>query len=235
VVRAGRALPVSRSDQPGAARRTALTESFEQIASASRWRSACTTLGLSGGEEERSRLLRGWSTSGRHYHTVEHLASCLLELDDACDFATAPAEVELALWFHDAIYRSWRNDNEARSAEWARQFLLKHGAASDIAFNVHRYVMATAHAAGALDGDAALVVDIDLSILGKPQPVYDAFERNVRKEYWWVPRRRFSAARSRVLRSFLARPSIYHWPSFRQRYEASARENLERAVQALEP
>jgi predicted metal-dependent HD superfamily phosphohydrolase len=93
--------------------------------------------------------------------------------------------------------------------------------------------LATAHVADALTGDAALVVDIDLSILGRPQQVYDQFEKNVRREYWWVPRRRYVAARREILQSFLARSAIYHWPQFQELYEATARVNLERAIDAL--
>ena len=206
----------------------------QPIASAARWDRACESLGISNGERERSRLLRAWSSLGRHYHTVRHLESCLLELDDASTLARSAAEVELALWFHDAIYRTHRNDNESRSADWAVRFLTEHGAAADVVSNIRDFVMATAHAAVTLNGDAALVVDIDLSILGKPPAVYDEFERNVRKEYWWVPRTRFANARCGILRSFLDRPSIYHWPHVRERYEASARVNLARAIHALQ-
>jgi predicted metal-dependent HD superfamily phosphohydrolase len=104
-----------------------------------------------------------------------------------------------------------------------------------MAERVHGLVMATAHMAGELSGDAALVVDIDLSILGKPARIYDEFERNVRREYWWVPRARFAAARCAILRSFLARPAIYSVASIRDRYEAAARTNLGRALKALAP
>jgi predicted metal-dependent HD superfamily phosphohydrolase len=205
----------------------------KQVASAARWVSVCESMGITNGHEEHARLLRGWSSMGRHYHTVEHLAACLLEFDGARDLAQSPTEVELALWFHDAVYRTWRSDNESRSAEWAARFLVKHGANTHTVTNVRKLVMATAHVADRLTGDAALVVDVDLSILGQPQPMYDQFERNVRREYWWVPKRRFITARTGILRSFLERPSIYHGSRFCERYEAPARANLERAIRAL--
>jgi predicted metal-dependent HD superfamily phosphohydrolase len=155
-------------------------------------------------------------------------------LDGARDLAGSPAEVELALWFHDAVYRTYRKDNETRSAEWAARFLTGHGAAPGVVSNVRDYVMATAHAFTQLTGDAALVVDIDLSILGQQSAVYARFEQNVRREYWWVSKRRFTAARCAILRSFLERPFIYHGPRFRERYEAMARANLASAIRTLE-
>jgi predicted metal-dependent HD superfamily phosphohydrolase len=82
-------------------------------------------------------------------------------------------------------------------------------------------------------GDAALVVDIDLSMLGQPERVYQEFERNVRREYWWVSRRRYVAGRCAILESFLKKPSIYRYPEFERRDEAPARANLAAAIAGL--
>jgi predicted metal-dependent HD superfamily phosphohydrolase len=211
----------------------AASDEAEQIPSAARWQRVCEGIGLADATREHSRLVRAWSTRGRHYHTLQHLAACLLEFDGARGLAQKAGEVELALWFHDAVYRTYRKDNELRSAEWAAEFLSGRGAAADAVARVRGHVLATPHASVELEGDAALAVDIDLSILGRPPAVYDEFERNVRKEYWWVPRRRFAAARRAILQSFLDRPSIYHWPHFREHYEVDARANLARALAAL--
>ncbi len=62
--------------------------------------------------------------------------------------AERPAEVELALWFHDAVYRTFRKDNELQSAVWANDFLEANGAKKDCVARVRALVMATAH----LDG-----------------------------------------------------------------------------------
>jgi predicted metal-dependent HD superfamily phosphohydrolase len=86
----------------------------------------------------------------------------------------------------------------------------------------------------AVDDDARLVVDIDLSILGQDELVYDQFERSVREEYKWVPWFLYRRKRTEILRGFLDRESIYATEPFRQRYETAARTNLERAIRALE-
>jgi predicted metal-dependent HD superfamily phosphohydrolase len=206
---------------------------MSDLTSIERWRAVCDALGVVDVDLEHRRLIRAWSQWGRHYHTLHHLAACLHELDAARAVAERPAEVELALWFHDAIYRTYRNDNEERSANWAERFLASRHAAPETISRVTHMVRATAHGAAELAGDVALVVDIDLSILGQPEAVYDEFERNVRKEYWWVSKKRYRTARREILQSFLARPTIYCWQPFRQRYEASARRNLERSIRAL--
>ena len=203
------------------------------VVSLARWRVVCSALGASDCDREHQKLLRTWAGFGRHYHTVDHLTACLREFDRARSLAARPAEVELGLWFHDAIYRTYRSDNEARSAEWAARFLASHGVSSDVVSRVRELILVTAHSAAVLTADAALVADVDLSILGQPTVVYDEFERNVRKEYWWVPKRRYGDARSRILQGFLARAAIYHWPHFRESYEEAARKNLRRAIDAL--
>src|SRR5687768_17503475 len=98
-----------------------------------RWRSVCSALRLVEVDDEYAAVIRGWKSWGRHYHTLTHLTACLRELDTAQKLAERPAEVELALWFHDAVYRTYRFDNEARSAEWAARFVVEHGGAPEAA------------------------------------------------------------------------------------------------------
>jgi predicted metal-dependent HD superfamily phosphohydrolase len=84
--------------------------------------------------------------------------------------------VALALWYHDAIYWPWSGHNEARSADWARQFLLGQGLPTTLAETVHQHVMDTRHTPGALTGDALWVVDIDLAILGAEPARFAEYE-----------------------------------------------------------
>ncbi len=198
-----------------------------------RWRAICDAIGLRDVDDEHSKLMRAWRGWGRRYHALEHLVACLRELADARHLAQHPAEVELALWFHDAVYRTYRSNNERQSANWAGRFMERHGAAKEVTSRVHGLVLATTHTGNDLDGDQQLIADIDLAILGQPRPIYDQFERAIRREYWWVSRARYVAGRGTILRSFLARPAIYHWPHFRERYEDRARDNVQRAIAAL--
>jgi len=212
-----------------------MAEQSDAVATPARWERLCRGLAVAADERTYRQLIKAWSGFGRYYHSLAHLEACLWEFDRISANATRPAEVEAALWFHDAVYKTYSKVNEARSAEWAVKFLSAHGAKNDAVARIREYILATQHAATGLLGDAALVIDIDLSILGQPPTIYDQFERNVRKEYWWVRKGRFAAARIAVLQSFLNRPHIYGSTLLRTRYESAARSNLERAIDALRP
>ena len=61
-------------------------------------------------------LLQAYSEPQRHYHTLQHLAECLQLQSESAHLAQHPAEIAIALWFHDAVYDVKAHDNEARSA-----------------------------------------------------------------------------------------------------------------------
>ena len=199
------------------------------------WRRAWADVGTGAADEPlRQRLLAAWREPERRYHTLQHLAECLAHLEPVRALAAAPAEVELGLWFHDAIYDVRRHDNEARSADWARDALAAAGAAAGTGVRVHDLVLATRHAAAAQTPDAKLLVDIDLAILGAPVERFAQYEAQVREEYAWVDDATFRRRRREVLTAFLARPTIYATDPFRSRLEAAARANLERSIRQLE-
>ena len=82
--------------------------------------------------------------------------------------------------------------------------------------------------------DCALFLDMDLAILGSPAAEFDAYEREVRREYGWVAEPTWIAGRRAVLMGFLARPEIYITAQFRTTYEAAARRNLTQALARLD-
>ena len=93
------------------------------------WNAAWQALGAraDGLDALLSALLACYREPHRHYHTVQHLDECFERLAPLRDRAAHPAEVEVALWFHDAVYDVQRHDNEARSATWAVDALTARG------------------------------------------------------------------------------------------------------------
>jgi len=198
------------------------------------WRRSWRELGQPAADEDLfRRLVACWSEPHRHYHTLQHLYECLDLFDGVRATAQRPGEIELALWFHDAFYDPRREDNEERSAEWARDSVLEAGLPAPVAARLHALVMATRHEAVPQDADAQLLVDVDLAILGSEPARFDESDEQIRLEYAHVPEDEFRAGRRRVLGEFLARPRLYSTPYFQSRFERQARENLARALARL--
>ena len=175
-------------------------------------------------------LVRRYSEPHRACHALAHVADCLEELEPARTLANDVIAVELALWFHDAVYDTHRSDNEKRSASLATEVAQSMGLPGAARECVTGLILATRHDAVPSAGDEALVVDIDLAILGQPRERFDEYERQIRIEYAWVPRMIFDVKRKQILRALLERPTIYTTPHFRDRYEHAARENLRRSL-----
>lgn len=195
------------------------------------WRRAWQGVGAKGdGAAWRDALLRRYAEPHRHYHTLQHLDECLAGFEAVAGQAQQPALVELALWFHDAIYDVRSRRNEEASADWAHQFLRGAGVTEEDARGVHALVLVTRHDSLPQDADARLLVDIDLSILGAARARFDEYECQIRAEYAHVPGVLFRFKRRQILRAFLDRPWIYATEYFRSRLEIPARENLARAL-----
>ena len=200
------------------------------------WLSAWSALGVERSSALLSihaELISRYSEPHRYYHTMQHLGECIGRLQDLKAFIPHPGEVEIALWFHDAIYDTRRTDNEALSAQWATDVALTLGASEAAAARLQNLVMATQHAAEPIGPDAQALVDVDLSILGARVERFAEYEHQIRQEYAWVPESMFKSKRAAVLKQFLEKPHIYCTPLFRQRYEARARTNLEYSLSML--
>lgn len=179
-------------------------------------------------------VLRGrWSESHRAYHTLQHLDECLALFAEHRASARDADAVETALWLHDAVYDPRRDDNEARSAALARELLCAHDVADARIAHVEAMIRATTHAAMSANPDTRLVCDIDLAILGAAPPRFAEYEAQIRQEYAWVPMPVYRATRASVLDRLLARATLYQTSAFRARFEAAARENLQRSLAAL--
>jgi predicted metal-dependent HD superfamily phosphohydrolase len=176
------------------------------------------------------RLIACWSEGHRRYHTLQHLGECLDLLDDVRAHARRPAEVALALWFHDAFYEPHRGDNEERSAQWARISIQQAGLSDEVADRVHGLVMTTRHGGVPQEPDARLMVDIDLAILGAEPSRFDEYERQIRAEYAHLADGEFRAGRRRLLERLAGRPTIYCTGHFQQELEQRARQNLQRGL-----
>jgi predicted metal-dependent HD superfamily phosphohydrolase len=182
---------------------------------------------------------RRYAEPQRFYHDWRHIEELLRLFVEIRGRLAQPEAVLCAILYHDAVYDPQRSDNEARSAE-----LLVARASADFEplaiQRARRLVEATARheiPADVADGeraDAALFLDMDLAILGAPAERFDEYERQIRREYAHVPEEQFRVGRTRVLRTFLARETLFLSDWGRGRFDQAARSNMRRSLDRLE-
>ncbi|WP_210515799.1 HD domain-containing protein [Hymenobacter terricola] len=178
-------------------------------------------------------LAAAYQAPTRHYHTLQHIEN-LLNRVAAADLQD-PVVVQLAVWFHDAVYNALKSDNEARSAAQALAFLqdstLEPARQQRVAFLIGRTADHTQPQPPA-DADLLHFLDADLSILGAPEADYWAYARHVRQEYRRVPDLLYRPGRRKVLAKMLDAPVLYHTPALRTELDAAARRNLAAEIAA---
>jgi predicted metal-dependent HD superfamily phosphohydrolase len=195
--------------------------------------------GLEGLPDLLPELARRYAEPHRAYHGIDHiaaLAQLFVEVARGPGWH-APIEVALAVLFHDAIYEPGRPDNEDRSAELAIELLRDTpiSQAVDVS-RISEMIRATKshdQLTHADDHDLAHFIDADMSIIGTPPDVYDAYAQAVRREFSSVSSPMFNRGREAFLAKQLTRTSLFHTPWFRARYEDAARANLARELATL--
>lgn len=197
-----------------------------------RWESLWFSLGASAPAGSFDDILGRYTEPHRAYHGVKHIEHCLDQFEGLRRLANRPELVELALWLHDAVYDTRASDNEAKSADLSRR-LLEEAGVPGLADVITSMIMATTHQDVPPMGDAALVSDIDLSILGADLDEYDLYTTEVRQEYSWVPEEAFRSGRLKVLYSFSKRTRIFDHPPCFDRWERRARANLDHEMAKL--
>jgi predicted metal-dependent HD superfamily phosphohydrolase len=178
----------------------------------------------------REQLVAAYGAPGRHYHNFAHIEDCLAALARIENLSAHEREVlSEAIWWHDVIYDATRADNEELSAQLAEQHVRQ-----DIGAEVARLIRLTrTHDVQSGDRLGAILISIDLSILGAEPARYDAYAAAIRQEFIHVPERDYRAGRARVLGHFAARPAIFPDAAFAAKYDRQARENLARELASL--
>ncbi len=180
-------------------------------------------------------LLARWAEPQRRYHTTDHLAAVLGHVDRLAEHAADPDTVRLAAWFHDAVYRPDRSENEERSAALAERALPEAGLTAARTAMVARLVRLTAgHDPAADDRDGQVLCDADLAVLAGSPAEYAGYAAAVREEYAFVPDPLFRAGRADVLRGLLALPALFGTGYGARHWERPARRNLAAELALLE-
>ncbi|MAC89742.1 hypothetical protein [Maricaulis sp.] len=199
-----------------------------------RWHAQMNALGWKTGESAIDGILAAYGEPHRRYHGLSHLIYIFDRLDGLHDTLTEPARVWMAAWYHDILYDTHRKDNEARSADRASAELPGLGADPGLVGRVDALIRATAsHQDGGQDNDDALFLDVDYSILGAPEDVYDRYAKDVREEYGWAPGLLYRQGRRAFLKDAQAADRTFLTDRFEAELGDRARANMRREFLAL--
>lgn len=199
-----------------------------------RWSQLMSALSFEENLHVFEQLLASYNEPHRNYHNEQHIDAVITTLDKTHELAVDPMAVELALWFHDAVYKIFSKTNEIDSANWASDFVLKNSDDKRLSRKAYSLIIATQHNSTLQDSDQKLIVDIDLAILGASEKNYNEFEQSIRKEYRLIPWPVYKRKRIEILKGFLQRGNLYSHEYFIEAFESAARSNLGDAVERLE-
>ena len=168
-----------------------------------------------------------YSASDRHYHNLLHLEQLAAHLLDHRDQVTDWEAMVMALFYHDVVYNTLRQDNEAKSAVFCEKRLKKAGFPPERLELVKETIIATKGHTIHQNPDIDLFTDADLAILGSSWADYERYAKQIRQEYSIYPDFVYRPGRKKVLAHFLEMERIYKTESFHQRLETQARANLQ--------
>lgn len=168
-----------------------------------------------------NKLIAAYNEKQRAYHTLQHLYECLVLVDSIrADLNDANA-VELALWFHDAVYDPQAKDNELKSAELFEKYMAQD-LSVEIVEKIKRWIIATQNHELTNELDLQFLLDIDLAILATSPARFAEYEQQIQQEYAWVDSDVYSIKRKEVLAHFYQTESLYQTEHFQQSFERKA-------------
>ncbi|MCB1739948.1 MAG: hypothetical protein KDK91_06240 [Gammaproteobacteria bacterium] len=170
-------------------------------------------------------LLERYEEPERRYHTPAHLEHCLSQFDLVRERLEDTDAVELAIWFHDAIYVAGAKDNEQLSADYFER--CARGQMPEwLIQRVVELILITQHRAPPVTADQCYLIDIDLSSFGLPWKAFLRDSIAVREELVDVPDKEFFPVQRLFLESLLARDRFCFTEFFHRRHEKRARDNI---------
>jgi predicted metal-dependent HD superfamily phosphohydrolase len=180
-------------------------------------------------------LYKKYTGTARHYHNLQHITELLQLADQYDQFLQHKDLVRFAIFYHDILYNVLRKDNEPRSAVLAEKRLKLLGLPVEKREAVKSFIEATqTHTipdTAPNRSDLSFFLDFDMAILGAPWEQYQAYFRQVRKEYRVYPDLLYRPGRKAFLEKTLQTAHLFHTALFRGQYEAQARANMERELQ----
>lgn len=174
---------------------------------------------------------KNYSSKSRYYHNLEHIENMIIELQSISTKVKNLDAIYFAIFYHDIIYKSTRSDNEYQSAVLFKERISK--TSFKYINEVFMQIEETKAHKLSKNNDTNILLDLDLTVLGKSSKDYKIYCKNIRKEYKIYPNFMYKKGRKKALKSILELKSIYKTDFFIHKYEKQARQNLTEELNQL--
>lgn len=154
--------------------------------------------------------LTAYESPDRHYHNLEHIYYMICSYNSAGVTDSKRRNVITSIFFHDALYCSWANNNEIASANYAKRFLNLLNNYEEIIPNA---ILATTHKLDRVLFDTdKIVCDLDLMVFANMHRYErrEAIVASLRKEYWYMSKEEFIEGRVAFLTNMQNRKIFQH-------------------------
>lgn len=181
-------------------------------------------------------ILNFYTIPERAYHNIDHVNECLKEFDNKPKDNLNDAQqniIRYSLLYHDCIHFPKFKNNEIFSSNIAYVNLITLGFDDNFASQVCNAIRFTCHKCSTDYKIYQIVMDIDLSILGKDPEIFTGYENLIKLEYDFVNMEDYKKGRIKVLNSFLSKKHIYHTSYYRDKYEKQAIKNITELIRNL--
>lgn len=169
----------------------------------------------------------------RAYHNIHHAVGCAMMAES---YRLPPLGI-MALLYHDAHHVAGSIINKDESvnllyehfSDWRKDLQdkpLPHPDGPSPLEEIARLIRVTKHDIEPATPLEAIVMDIDMSILGSEPAVFDAYEEAIRVEYDFASDADVEKGRVDFLKGLLSKRQIYYSTLLRHRFEKPARENI---------
>lgn len=171
----------------------------------------------------------------RSYHNFSHIHNMLIQLEEFGIEISDSQSLKFAIWYHDVIYKSTKKDNELKSAELAGNRLKTFYFEDKGMDTIQNLIISTKKHELILpdNNDNAILLDLDLSILGTDWETYEEYIQSIRKEYAIYPNFMYKKGRKKVLKHFLERETLFFTEQYKINFEKQARDNLKKEIDLL--
>ncbi len=201
-------------------------EQFEAL-----WRRCAPAATAASAADVHADLRRRLGGPDRRFHDLRHIEDCLRRFAEVAPLLEDPDAVELALWFHDAVYVPSDPDNERNSV---RLYLAQStGAAPAFRRRVCGLILATRHRGKSYGNDRRFIEDIDLAGFAAPWEEFMRHGGLLREEFSAQTDAQYLSGQVRFLEGLRQRPWFFSTGYFRDRHEAKAQSNLARLLAQL--